>query len=456
MKRIIILIILIVANISCSSINKKNADVKLVPNEISSDLNLILEKVKTEEADIYAPITYQIAQEKHQDYLKDNKNDLNVVVGLYKETLKKVEHVKQSMPALLEARIDAIKVGAHKETLQFKDVEEDLITLCGDLDADGKLNKSKAEKLTLQYRLIELTLIKEKYLKESQKALDECHKQGGMELAPSTMKEAKNYYDEVYTLIERDRYNDKVIEPKSKEVLFMIQRALNVILDVKKMNSESQEETVLRYEKYFENISKTLEIADIRNKSFFEQQEEINEYINSLFKAGRSINVEKTQMNEQLNSLKEAVGELSKKEKLRNIITDVQQELTLGEAEVYQQEERLIIRLIGLKFIPGQAELNEQHQIFLSKVGEVIKKLGKSVVIIEGHTDALGNKTVNQELSTKRANVVRDYLISRTYLKDELSSSTGFGDTRPITNNKTALDRLQNRRIDLVITILDL
>ena len=78
------------------------------------------------------------------------------------------------------------------------------------------------------------------------------------------------------------------------------------------------------------------------------------------------------------------------------------------------------------------------------------------MVIIEGHTDALGNKTVNQELSTKRANVVRDFFISRTYLKDELSSSTGFGDTRPITNNKTALDRLQNRRIDLVITILDL
>jgi len=262
-----------------------------------------------------------------------------------------------------------------------------------------------------------------------------------MELAPITMKEAKNYYDEVYALIDRDRYNDKVIEPKSKEVLFMIQRALNVILDVKKMQSESKEETVLRYEKYFDNISKTLEIADIRNKSFYEQQEEINEYINSLFKAGRSINVEKTQMNEQLNSLKEAVGELSKKEKLRNIITDVQKELSLGEAEVYQQEERLI---------------NEPHQIFLSRVGEVIKKLGKSVVIVEGHTDALGNKIVNQELSTKRANVVRDFFISRTYLKDELSSSIGLGDTRPITNNKTALNRMQNRRIDLVITILDL
>jgi len=456
MKRFILVIILIVACISCSFTNKKIADVKPVPIEISSDLNLILEKVKTEEAEIFAPITYQTAQEKHQDYLKDNKNDLNSVVVLYKEALKKVEHVKQSMPDLLEARIDAIKVGANTETVQFKDSEEDLLALCEDLDSKGKFNKSKSEKLSSQYRLIESTLIKEKYLKESQKALDECLKLGGMELAPITMKEAKNYYDEVYALIDRDRYNDKVIEPKSKEVLFMIQRALNVILDVKKMQSESKEETVLRYEKYFDNISKTLEIADIRNKSFYEQQEEINEYINSLFKAGRSINVEKTQMNEQLNSLKEAVGELSKKEKLRNIITDVQKELSLGEAEVYQQEERLIIRLTRLKFAPGKADLNEPHQIFLSRVGEVIKKLGKSVVIVEGHTDALGNKIVNQELSTKRANVVRDFFISRTYLKDELSSSIGLGDTRPITNNKTALNRMQNRRIDLVITILDL
>ena len=456
MKRICILIILLFAFIACSSSNKNPVDLKNVNVEPGSDLNLVLEKVKTEEAEIFAPATYKMALEKHQEYMKDNKNDLTAVVGLYKETLKKVEGVKQSIPNVLEARIDAIKVGANKETVKFKDAEEDLLDITGDVESKGKLNKSKSDKLALQYRSIELTLIKEKYLKESQKALDECHKLGGMELAPVTMKEAKKYYDEVLTLIERDRYNDKAIGPKSKEALFMAQRALSIILDIKKMNSESKEATVLRYEKLFENISKTLEIADIRNKSFFEQHEEINEYINSLFKAGRNINVEKTQMNDQLTSLKEVVGELSKKEKIRNIITDIQKELTLSEAEIYQQEERLIIRLTGLKFVSGQADLNENHQLFLSKVGEVIKKLGKSVVIIEGHTDALGNETVNQELSTKRANAVRDFFISKTYLMDELSSSAGFGDTRPIASNKTALGRSQNRRVDLVITILEL
>jgi len=456
MKRICILIILLCTFVACSTANKNAVDLKTVNVEPGSDLNLILEKVKTEEAEILAPAAYKLAQEKHQDYIKDNKNDVNGVVGLYQEALKKVEAVKQSIPDLLVARIDAIKVGANLETLQFKDAEEDLLDITTDLEAKGKLNKSKSEKLTLKYRSIELTLIKDKYLKESKKSLDECLKLGGMELAPKTMKEAKTYYNEVHALIEKDRYNDKVIEPRSKEAQFMAQRALSIILDIKKMNTESKEETVLRYEKLFENISKTLEIADIRNKSFFEQQEEINEYIHSLFKAGRNINVEKTQMNEQLTSLKEVVGELSKKEKIRNIITDVQKELTLSEAEIYQQEERLIIRLTGLKFVSGQADLNEDHQIFLAKVGEVIKKLGKSVVIVEGHTDALGNETVNQELSTTRANVVRDFLISKTYLANDLSSSAGFGDTRPIASNKTALGRSQNRRVDLVITILEL
>src|SRR3989339_1260624 len=170
MKRICILIILLFAFIACSSSNKNPVDLKNVNVEPGSDLNLVLEKVKTEEAEIFAPATYKMALEKHQEYMKDNKNDLTAVVGLYKETLKKVEGVKQSIPNVLEARIDAIKVGANKETVKFKDAEEDLLDITGDVESKGKLNKSKSDKLALQYRSIELTLIKEKYLKESQKA----------------------------------------------------------------------------------------------------------------------------------------------------------------------------------------------------------------------------------------------------------------------------------------------
>jgi flagellar motor protein MotB len=76
---------------------------------------------------------------------------------------------------------------------------------------------------------------------------------------------------------------------------------------------------------------------------------------------------------------------------------------------------------------------------------------------IEGHTDNTKFKKLekgqtsadkNMQLSKERAASVRDYFISKGISADRLSSE-GFGETRPVADNKTAAGRAKNRRVDM-------
>jgi outer membrane protein OmpA-like peptidoglycan-associated protein len=66
---------------------------------------------------------------------------------------------------------------------------------------------------------------------------------------------------------------------------------------------------------------------------------------------------------------------------------------------------------------------------------------------ISGHTDNVGKAEYNLELSQKRADAVRDYLVGKGIAADRLTS-VGYGMDKPITSNKTKADKAQNRRTE--------
>ena len=69
---------------------------------------------------------------------------------------------------------------------------------------------------------------------------------------------------------------------------------------------------------------------------------------------------------------------------------------------------------------------------------------------IEGHTDSTGSKALNKKLSQSRADAVKDYLASKGVNVANLTS-TGFGPDNPISENKTAVGRAKNRRVDVIL-----
>jgi outer membrane protein OmpA-like peptidoglycan-associated protein len=72
-------------------------------------------------------------------------------------------------------------------------------------------------------------------------------------------------------------------------------------------------------------------------------------------------------------------------------------------------------------------------------------------MVVEGHTDSQGPAAYNQELSQRRAQVVRDYLVTRGIASDRITAQ-GFGPTRSIADNASAEGRANNRRVEIVVT----
>jgi hypothetical protein len=69
---------------------------------------------------------------------------------------------------------------------------------------------------------------------------------------------------------------------------------------------------------------------------------------------------------------------------------------------------------------------------------------------IQGYTDNIGAKSYNKTLSQKRADIVKNYLISKGVSADRLKS-VGYGESNPIADNKSAQGRSMNRRIEFKI-----
>jgi outer membrane protein OmpA-like peptidoglycan-associated protein len=70
--------------------------------------------------------------------------------------------------------------------------------------------------------------------------------------------------------------------------------------------------------------------------------------------------------------------------------------------------------------------------------------------VVEGHTDSVGSDSKNLDLSQKRADSVREYLVSRG-VKSGAISSIGKGESVPVADNKSPEGRANNRRVEIVI-----
>ncbi|MEA2237649.1 MAG: hypothetical protein QOC81_2373 [Thermoanaerobaculia bacterium] len=105
----------------------------------------------------------------------------------------------------------------------------------------------------------------------------------------------------------------------------------------------------------------------------------------------------------------------------------------------------------GILFDTGKTSLKPGAKSTLKKIATQIATDPSLKIAVEGHTDNVGGNATNQALSEKRADAVKDYLISAGIPADHISAS-GKGEEAPIVTNKTAAGRQQNRRVELVIT----
>jgi len=111
----------------------------------------------------------------------------------------------------------------------------------------------------------------------------------------------------------------------------------------------------------------------------------------------------------------------------------------------------LIANMSDVLFKSGSFELLAGARERLAKVSGIVLAYPSLHLSVEGHTDSVGTDDYNQQLSEKRADAVRDYLVQQGISSDAISAS-GFGKTAPVASNDTADGRKQNRRVELVLS----
>ena len=105
----------------------------------------------------------------------------------------------------------------------------------------------------------------------------------------------------------------------------------------------------------------------------------------------------------------------------------------------------------GVLFESAKWALLPTAQTKLNDVANALTKQDKdSTIVVEGHTDSQGKADMNQELSQKRAESVRTYLVSRGIAADRITAQ-GFGPSRSIADNASPEGRANNRRVEIVV-----
>ena len=104
-----------------------------------------------------------------------------------------------------------------------------------------------------------------------------------------------------------------------------------------------------------------------------------------------------------------------------------------------------------------KADLRPSAQDALNQAATVIRERGGKTIRVEGHTDAKGSDAYNQQLSVRRAESVKAWLVATGGLGDRNISTQGFGAAKPVAPN-TKPDgsddpdgRQKNRRVEILV-----
>jgi OmpA-OmpF porin, OOP family len=103
----------------------------------------------------------------------------------------------------------------------------------------------------------------------------------------------------------------------------------------------------------------------------------------------------------------------------------------------------------GILFDTGSDRIRPESTPTLKEITAMLKEHGDLRILIEGHTDNVGQAEANQVLSGRRAEAVKTYLVGEGIASDRLEAQ-GLGASQPRAGNDTAEGRQTNRRVELV------
>jgi outer membrane protein OmpA-like peptidoglycan-associated protein len=109
---------------------------------------------------------------------------------------------------------------------------------------------------------------------------------------------------------------------------------------------------------------------------------------------------------------------------------------------------RLAVETVTVRFGFNMADLDDRAQSTLRQVVKQLQSKPTLVADLEGYTDSLGDSAYNVQLSQRRVEAVRRFLVEKGVELHRLNA-IGLGAARPVADNQTKAGRDQNRRVDV-------
>jgi OOP family OmpA-OmpF porin len=409
------------------------------------------------------------------DYEK-GKNPEKVVLALarareyFQQSISNSEVAASALEATIESRTAAANAdSARLATRNWMDGEKYFDTAAralekNDLEATEKFS-SLADEV---FRDAELNAFRAQYFSEARRLIAEAEQKKAAKLAPRTLSHAKNLLSQADIALTENRYQVEGPTALAHQASYEARHASYITDLVGQARSGilSTEDIILDWEIPLVKIAGALEIDPDLTTGYSNTTGEILDSLHQL----RGLPAELAERDRLIASLEEELREmdtqlggasaeraalvqrLEHQRRVREQFGLVATMFSPDEAKVLRDGDQLIVRLVGLSFASNSSELNFESTDLMKKVEAAVEIFPRCDLTIEGHTDSQGNPARNLTLSIARAQSVMNFMNKEMRIPDYRMTAAGYGDTRPISNNKTREGRAQNRRIDLIIT----
>ncbi|PAU80395.1 hypothetical protein CK501_08075 [Halovibrio salipaludis] len=130
---------------------------------------------------------------------------------------------------------------------------------------------------------------------------------------------------------------------------------------------------------------------------------------------------------------------------------DTQEGAKVNDQGCHETLEENVRKTLNVRFETASANVTDDSLPEIREVAETMREFPESTLVLEGHTDSVGNAEANRALSQRRAEAVKQILVEEMGIDAERVSAEGYGESQPVADNDTAEGRARNRRVESVL-----
>ncbi len=429
-----------------------------------------------------SPRNYQRGQDEYEaaDEAFERGRNIDTIRGrlakavdAFNDAVEAAELARLSLAAVIKTRQDARAADAPTLSKPIWDDAErrfaDAVTELerGDL-RDSDRRAREAESL---YRDAELGAIKTRYLSETRNLLAEAERGRVGRVAPITLDRSRKLLQRAEKELNENRYDTDLPRSLAQQANYEARHAIYLAEVIRNVNDKrtTVEQLILRREQPLIEIAGAADIVPDLSSGTEELTAKLVEHVQELTARNQSLeqdladsSARVAEMDEEIRLLDERLGgataerqalmqRLQRQARVREQFDQIEQMFTRDQAIVFREGNDITMRLVGLSFASGSAQVESSYYPFLEQVERAIDVFPRSALVVEGHTDSYGSDETNLKLSQARAEAVMTYMVNAMRIPTNRLTAIGYGETRPIANNETTEGRARNRRIDIVI-----